>query len=204
MVNFFGWGRSDPAKDEEPKSMPTAQSKAAAASVTHNDKQREMIRLALSGVLRRHGIASHWISCEFLPIRQPDGPDGFLVQLLVRNWHDGLVLHAPEMQREFFQEIHLFDKSVDAANFPIVWKFPPDCGYPNGKLPTAEYWVAKPESGAEMVGFGMALPASAAVTAVAATVMASPKKFDLPPSHLDEDDGDDGSGFAPTQMRDDL
>jgi hypothetical protein len=182
MLSFLGFGRS--ASEKEESSPVTVPQPAPTSAANSHDKQREMIRLALSGVLRRHGIASHWFGCEVTPLRASRN-GVMLVQLVVLKWHDDLVRHAPDLQSQLFKEIHLFDNSVDAEDILFVWKFAPDCGYPNGVLPGAQHWSV-----------------AASTPSSEAPKVAAP--FELPASHLDEADDDDNDGFAPTQMHSSL
>ena len=144
-----------------------------------------MIRLALSGVLRRHGIPSQWLGCEVSPVALLGVPEGVMIQLVIHKWHDGLVQYAPALQSELMKEIHLFDKNFFEPESLLVWKFAPDCGYPNVKLPEPGYWTLSADNQNRLP------PADVKAPAV---------KFDLPKSELDEENDDD-SGFAPTQIR---
>lgn len=188
MFEFLRFGRAkDVMKSNVVVAPINGQSK-------NSDKRREMIRLALNSVLRRHGIASQWIGCEFVSMARPGGADVMLTQLVILRWHDGLMRYAPELQDELFKEIHLFDKSALASNFLFVWKFAPDCGYPNGKLPEPEFWTSRHDL--TSVEAGSPVKSGIAVAITAAPVV----KFDLPKSKRDDDDRD--NGFAATQIVD--
>ncbi len=186
MFEFLGFGRN---KESTPAAQrPPAAAESASAAPKNLDKQREMLRLALSAVLRRHGIPSQWIGCDITPLAQPAATEVLLTQLTLLHWHDALMHYAPALQDELFKEIHLFDHSVRAESFLFVWKFAPQSGHPTGPLPAPEFWTA---------------PAQAPVAAPlpAAAIPAEPRpKFDLPKSALD--DGDDDQGFPATQVRD--
>lgn len=172
-----------------------------------NDIRLEMIRLALKSVLRRYGIPIPWIGCEMMPMAPSGDTDVLLIQLVLLKWHDALMRYAPELQKQFLTEIQFFDNTAEAANFLIVWKFAPDCGCPNDKLPEAGFWATSAEEPVPLVqpvpitSLGAAaapavMPAPAAPAPPAAVLPAA--KFDLPKSKLDEDEGDDG--FPATQI----
>jgi hypothetical protein len=182
MLSFLGFGRSAAGKEEA--TVPAALQAAPPPIAPNNDKQREVIRLALNGILRRHGIASTWLGCEVGHFAHAGGADALLIQLTILKWHDGLVLYAPDLQKELFNAMRLFDHTIVIDDFVFAWKFSPDCGYANGKLPGADFWS------------DTRLPVAPVVPVAAAVVAA---KFDLPPSPLDDEDDDD-NGFAPTQM----
>jgi hypothetical protein len=183
MFEFLGLGRGKVAKVSEPKLSPVAvPSNEQSRSPS---KQREMIRLALSGVLRRHGIPSQWLGCEVNAVALHGVPDGVLIQLVIHQWHDGLMQFGPALQSELIKEIQLFDKSFSEPESLLVWKFAPGCGNPNSKLPDPEFWALRAEKEDTLP------PADPVAPAV---------KFDLPKSDLD-DDADSDNGFAPTQIR---
>ena len=139
MLSFLGFGKTTSEKHEANPHIAAAG--GPAASNPNRNKQREMVRLALSAVLRRHGIPSHWLGCDVFAVSRPGAAEGTLVQINVLKWHDGLVHYAPDFQREFANEIRLFDASQVAGDLAFGWDFAPDCGYPKGKLPGPEYWL---------------------------------------------------------------
>ena len=183
MFEFLGLSRGKEAKVSVPAVTPVAD--VFSEPPRGHNKQREMIRLALTSVLRRHGIPSQWLGCEVGPVALLGVPDGVMIQLVIHQWHDGLVQFAPALQSALIKEIHLFDNGFLEPECLLVWKFGPDCGNPNIKLPERGYWTLPVEKES-------AIPQ---VQPIAAAV-----KFDLPKSELDEDNDDD-SGFAPTQIR---
>jgi len=143
MLSFLGFGKT-PA-DKHDAAQPAALGGTPAAP--NRNKQREMVRLALSAVLRRHGIPSNWLGCDVFSVARPGAADSTMVQLSILKWHDGLVYYGPDLQREFSNEIRLFDASIVVADLHFAWEFAPDCGYPNGKLPGAEHWVEEEDTG---------------------------------------------------------
>ena len=183
MFEFLGFGRPKDSKGSGPKVNPVPEPVSEAPK--DHSKQREMIRLALSAILRRYGIPSQWLGCEVNAVALHGVPDGVLIQLVVHKWHDGLVQYAPALQSELIKEIHLFDKNFFAPECLFVWKFAPDCGNPNSKLPDPGWWT---------------LPTEKEVALPHTDPIAPGVKFDLPKSHLD-DDTDSDNGFAPTQIR---
>ena len=190
MFEFLGFGRSKPAGEDKPKA--SAVVAAAAAPARNIDKPREMTRMALSSVLRRNGIPSNWIGCELAAMPQPKAAELILVQLVVAHWHDGLMRYAPELQTELLKEVRLFDNGALASNLAFAWKFAPDCGYPDAKLPEPGFWALPADSKAVE-------PSVPVQPEVATAAKATPaRRFDLPRSAMDDDAGD--NGFAATQF----
>jgi len=198
MFEFLGFGRSRKTRAETLK--PQAVMESGNAKSSNHKKQREMVRLALNSVLRRHGMASSWIGCEFAALARADAADVMLVQLVVLKWHEGLLRYTPDLQNELLNDMRLSDTSIVPSDFLFVWRVAPDCGYAFGELPGPDYWtaalpVASPDQGAT------AAPAiSTAAPAISTAASAKPTvKFDLPKSDLDDDDND--HGFAATQIQ---
>ena len=69
-----------------------------------DERQREVIRVALNNVLRRRGIAPQSIGCEIEPMSRPGAADLMLVQLIIRKWNEGLMNDAPDLEAELFDE----------------------------------------------------------------------------------------------------
>lgn len=192
MFEFLRFGRARKAK----KSSEMVESLGDQSK--KNDIRPEMIRLALKSVLRRYGIPLHWIGCDIVPMARSDNSDLTLIQLVVLQWHDALMRYAPEMQNQLLHEIQFFDSTAEAASFTIVWKFAPDCGYPNDKVPEAGFWAPAAEASKLQQTEPVKPVTAAAVATVAAAALVPAAKFDLPKSKLDEDEGDDG--FPATQL----
>jgi len=191
MFEFLGFGRSRKIKPE--KVEPQAVMEPGNAKSGSHKKQRELVRLALNSVLRRHGIAPTWIGCEFAARGRADAADVMLVQLVVLKWHEGLLRYAPDLQNELLNDMRLSDSSVMPSDFLFVWRVAPDCGYALGELPGPDFWTATLPAESPDPG---ATPASASATAATAKPAV---KFDLPKSDLDDDDND--HGFAATQIQ---
>lgn len=156
------------------------------------DIRIEMIRLALKSVLRRYGIPVQWIGAEIAPLASPGDTGILLTQLVVRQWHDEVMRFAPELQNQLSTEIQFFDSTAKPEDFQFVWKFMPDCGYTNEKIPEPGSWAIAKDSTPVVA----AVPVKPAIAEPATAAPAA--KFELPKSKLDDADHDDG--FAATQI----
>jgi hypothetical protein len=186
MFEFLRFGRDKKANKAKETFEPVS------GQPKKSEIRIEMIRLALKSVLRRYGIPIQWIGAEIVPMSSSGDSGVLLTQLVVRQWHDEVMRFAPELQNQLSTEIQFFDSTADPADFQFVWKFMPDCGYTNEKIPEPGSWaIATDSSPAES-----ALPVKSAITEPAKDVPAA--KFELPKSKLDDVDQD--NGFAPTQI----
>ena len=104
MFDFLGRGKhkTDPSStDNGPTTLPQ--------TVQLSPTQIDMVRMTLLDVLRIHGIAGTWITCEVIPTHIPGQGEALLLQLDVKHWHDALVLHAPAFQEAMLDGLHRFD-----------------------------------------------------------------------------------------------
>jgi hypothetical protein len=175
MFEFFGFGRTRKAQKTE--------------------KQADMVRYALTSVLRHRGIAAQSIDCELVPMVRRGAPDVLLTKLVILRWPEGLMRLAPLLEDELFNEIRRFDGSAVASDFIFVWKFAIDSSHATDKVEKVSAGVATPEVKNETP----ALVPTASVTETAAPAPAV--KFDLPKSALDRDEPND-QGFAATMIAD--
>ncbi len=175
MFEFFGFGRNRKAQKTE--------------------KQGDMVRYALTSVLRHRGIAAQSIDCELVPMARRGATDVMLTKLVILRWPEGLMRLAPLLEDELFNEIRRFDGSAVASDFIFVWKFALDPSYVSEKVEKVSAGQAAPDLKNEIP-----VPAPAASVAEPATP-APAAKFDLPKSALDSDEPND-HGFAATMIAD--
>ena len=102
----------------------------------------EVVRMALDGVLKLHGIPVSWIAVEVVPVRIPGKGEALLLQLEVKHWHDALVLHAPALEQALLVGLHGFDPTDDETRYLLSWQFAPDCGCPHTRLPEPGFWTS--------------------------------------------------------------
>lgn len=157
-----------------------------------DERQREVIRVALNNVLRRRGISPQSIGCEMVSMTRKGGADVILVQLLILNWNDGLMHDAPDIEEELFEVICLFGRGTQASDLMFVWKFALEKGIASEKVPDA----ATPAPVSDMKDAPPALALAPKITVV--PKVEPPVKFDLPRSALDDIDNQNDDGFPAT------
>ena len=181
MLEFLGFGRS---KNEVHDNADTIPATRPLPGVYPTPTQREMVRLTLHTLLKRHGIPVSWLGAEMGAFPTVHDPEGILLQLVILHWHPGFGLYAPAIQNELMEGLKRFDPAATATRYNIHWKFAPEAGCPHTTLPEVGYWKKT---------------APAAAKAPMQAIPALKPKFDLP--DLGEDDDSD-NGFAATQMHD--
>lgn len=179
MLEFLGFGRS---KNDVHDNADTIPATRPMPGEYPTPTQREMVRLTMHTLLKRHGIPASWLSAEMGAFPTAHDPEGILLQLVILHWHPGFGLYAPAIQNELMDGLKRFDPAANATRYNIHWKFAAEAGCPHTTLPEMGYWTRP-------------TPLPAAVPPMPALK----PKFDLP--DLGEDDDSD-NGFAATQMHD--
>lgn len=221
MLDFLGFGRAKAegqAKDGNEDSQDTIPATRPAADEFPTATQREMVRLTLHTLLKRHGLPGGSVGAELSAFSNPIEPEALLLQLVVMKWHEGFVRYAPALQKELLDGLKRFDPSATANKYVIVWRYAPNSGYPEVHLPDASYWShteghEAPVSAAAPLSHP--LERVSAVAPLAGPSLRQPKPmppthFDLadgphdhpPGNHDDDDDDDRDNGFAATQLHD--
>ena len=157
-----------------------------------DERQREVIRVALNNVLRRRGISPQSIGCEIESMTRKGAADVMLVQLLILDWNDGLMHDAPDLEQELFEVICLFGRGTQASDLLFVWKFALEKGAAGEKAPAA----AAVTTATETKDAGPALALAPKISVV--PKVEPPVKFDLPRSALDEKENQNDDGFPAT------
>ena len=183
MLEFLGFGRAKSDTTEYPDTLPATRPMPGEHPTP---TQREMVRLTLHTLLKRHGIPASWLVAEIGTFPTSFDPEGLLIQLVIHQWHPGFSLYAPAIQTELMEGLKRFDPAANATRYHIHWKFSADCGCPHTALPASSYWTGPVPS------------ADSAVLQMQSMPTHKPK-FDLP-DPCEDDDPD--NGFAPTQMHD--
>ena len=195
MLEFLGFGRTKTeavdAGDTLPVTRPLPGDHPTAT-------QREMVRMALHTLLKRHGIPAPWLGLELMARPTADEHEGILVQLTILHWHAGFGLYAPALQQELLDSLKRFDPSASHTKYQMHWKYAADCACPHRSLPEPSYWTAA-EARSAPPAAALPYPPQAALQ-MQPMPTHRPKKFDLPSQPDDDDDSD--NGFAATQMHD--
>lgn len=105
------------------------------------DVQRELVRVVLKNVMRKHGIPSDWVTCEVFQITRSSGRIEPLVELVLRVWNQQLLLHTNALARQMAQELVRFDPVHFRPGRAVSWRFATDCATPFDHFPAADSWV---------------------------------------------------------------
>lgn len=185
MLNKLGFGRAAPAAKEEA----AAPSSPAQQERQLLSKHREMVRVAVKGTLKEHGLGATWVGSQVrFAAEETLGnamADALAIVLIVQEWHEEMLRYMPALQKKIIESQGRVEPGINHTRHTVTWEFAPDCGCTVLDLPAPASWSAK---AAVRAGPGSRAPAR--------------REFDLPPSPLDHigDERDDiPSTFAATQ-----
>ena len=136
MFEFLGLKKSKPGKAGEDHGADTQPQ-----TVQLDASRIEVVRMTLDGVLKLHGIPDTWLTVEAVPVRIPGQGEALLLQLEVKHWHDGMVLHAPALEQALLGGLRGFDPEGEETRYLFSWQFSPQCGCPHTHLPEPDFWT---------------------------------------------------------------
>jgi hypothetical protein len=183
MLEFLGFGKSKGDASDTVISTRTLSAVAPSAA------QRDIVRVALHTLLKRHGIPPNWLAAELLPIASPQEPDAWIIQVAVLQWHTGFGQYLVALQKELLDSLKRIEQGPHHTHYSVHWVYAPECGCPYTALPSAAFWGA---TAAELATEAPKVEAEKPVKTVKTRAAKAGKPSD------EEDDG-----FAPTQMRED-
>jgi hypothetical protein len=207
MLEFLGFGRAKNDAHNTHDNTDTIPATRPMPGEYPTPTQREMVRLTLHTLLKRHGIPVNWLGAEMGAFPTAVDPDAILLQLIIQHWHPGFGLYAPALQSELMEGLKRFDPTATATRYHIHWKFAQDSGCPHASLPESAYWT-QPAAAAKPAVRAAPLASATPVAPLPMQPMPAHRpKFALPESQADHHSGDDGDddpdqGFAATQMHD--
>jgi hypothetical protein len=105
-----------------------------------NAMRRQLVHVLLRDLLRKHGIAPHWIELQMLVVARSRRGTGLYVRLIVRHWDERLMNYASALQNALLAEIARFEPHATDWLHGISWQFEmtESCPYPT--LPDKAFW----------------------------------------------------------------
>lgn len=209
MLDFLGFGRAKADSHAREEAQDTVPATRPAADEFPSATQREMVRLTLHTLLKRHGLPAGSVGAELTAFSTPSEPEALLLQLVILKWHEGFVRYAPALQNELLEGVKRFDPTATGGKYVIVWRYATGAGQPELQLPDASYW-SQPEGHKGPSSAPVAHPFSATPKAPPLAGPSLRQPTPMPPTHFDlddpvdhdDDDDDRDNGFAATQLHD--
>ena len=146
------FGQPAPVRAFAPSRSAAAPDSKSPDSMPGDNSRRELVRVALSDVRRRHGIPNAWLDCEVLvvPGREPDRESGrssesrLLVQLLILHWDERLLKYSLAIQRQLTVQLIRLDPASSQWLQGVVWQYAPGATSPFMSMPDPKVWAVHP------------------------------------------------------------
>ena len=134
-----------------------------------NAMRRQLIQVLLRDLLRKHGIALHWIELQMLVIARSSRGTGLYVRLIVRHWDARLMNYAVALQNALLADVARFEPRASEWLHGISWQFEMTDSCPYTTLPDKAFWVESEK------------PAKPVIPASPPTPSSNPSAFAPPP-----------------------
>jgi hypothetical protein len=106
-----------------------------------NAMRRQLVQVLLRDILRKHGIAPHWIELQMLVISRSRRGAGLYVRLIVRHWDERLMNHLSALQNTLLIDIARFEPNASDWLHGISWQFEITDSCPYTTLPDKTFWA---------------------------------------------------------------
>jgi len=133
---------SAPTRDDNPLTIEDG---------SDNAVRRQLVQVLLRDLLRKHGIAPHWIELQMLLVSSRRGT-GLYVRLIVRQWDERLMNYACALQNTLLADIARFEPQASNWLHGISWQLEMADSCPYTTLPDKAFWLAaaKPTAAAPL------------------------------------------------------
>ena len=106
-----------------------------------NAMRRQLVQVLLRDLLRKHGIAPHWIELQMLVVSRSSRGTGLYVRLIVRHWDARLMNYALALQNALLADIARFEPRASEWLHGISWQFEMTDSCPYTTLPDKAFWA---------------------------------------------------------------
>jgi len=113
-----------------------------------NAMRRQLVQVLLRDLLRKHGIAPHWIELQMLVVSRSSRGTGLFVRLIIRHWDARLMNYAVALQNALLADVARFEPRASEWLHGISWQFEMTDSCPYTTLPDKAFWVesVRPET----------------------------------------------------------
>jgi hypothetical protein len=106
---------------------------------------RDLCVVILRDTLRMYGIPLEWVAIEVINLSKHAAIVRLQINFVILHWHEGLLMYAPALQKQFLESLQNFDPVTDHSKHSVCWKFSAKCNCPFTEIPGPSYWeMAQP------------------------------------------------------------
>ena len=146
-----------PEGPESKDFYPSRSHASTLGTVTH----RDLFAVILRDTLRMYGIPLEWVSVEVLNTSKDSNAFRLQINFVIQHWHEGLLMYAPALQKQFLQTLQDFDPVTDHSKHSVCWKFSPKCDSDFTEIPGPSYWAMPPHQFEDIMSEPITLPPTA-------------------------------------------
>lgn len=103
-------------------------------------KHRDLCMVVLRDTLRMYGIPREWFTIEVLKLSKDPVAPRLQINFMVHHWHEGLLIYAPALQKQFLQTLQGFGPGTDQPQHSVCWKFSDKYQCPFTEIPGPSFW----------------------------------------------------------------
>ena len=103
-----------------------------------NAMRRQLVQVLLRDLLRRHGIAPHWVELQMLMVSSSSRGAGMYAR---RQWDERLMNYAQALQNALLTEIARFEPQASDWLHGISWQLEMADNCPYTTLPDKPFWL---------------------------------------------------------------
>jgi hypothetical protein len=130
----------------KPKPVRVRPSTLPASDPLREESRREMLRIAVSDTLRKHGIPLRWVAVDTLPAVTRLRQRGLHLRLVLREWQPTLLPYGPALQKAVQSRLLRIDPLSSGWLVGMSWAFDMVDHQLCPALPASASW-ARPHEG---------------------------------------------------------
>ena len=135
-------GRAPQTRQARKETAPATDSPVTTQDGSDNAMRRQLVLVLLRDVLRRHGIAPHWIELQMLVVNRASHGSDVHVRLVLKHWDARLLNYAQAFQNELLTDIRRFEPKASEWLQGISWQLEMSESCPYTTLPDRAFWQA--------------------------------------------------------------
>jgi len=181
---------------------PSRSGTSTSGTVSH----RDLCTVILRDTLRMYGIPREWFRIEVINLSKNTNTVRLQINLVIQYWHEGLLIYAPALQKQFLHSLQSFDPGTDHSRHSVCWKFSAKCHCPLTEIPGPSYWATPLNQFEDVMSEPITLPPTVYRQPMPPLSIDPPGRsktafrFDLPPLDRDRENFGDFPSTIPLSI----
>lgn len=154
ILALFG-RKPDQSGNSQPSSSLYSQS--AVQEGSESAKRGQLVQVLMRNFVRRSGIPTGWIDCQYQVVNSRTRGEGIFVRLVVRKWDERLMKYAFAIQKTLLTDIVQFDPKAISWLRGISWQLEVASSCSITEMPSNTYWQTTTHAPVKAASTGQAL-----------------------------------------------